>query len=260
MRHLRARACRSGAVGPVVFLVVGLAVGLLNAGAALAGTFQISPLRIALSASAPTAVLKVHNPGAAAGVMQLSLMAWSQAGGEDHYLPTQEVLVTPPIFTLAPGASQIVRLALRRRPDARREIAYRLFLQEVPSTVAPAEAPGAPAQAIAVALRFAVPVFVAAAAAPPAHALDWRVVAEAQGGWRIEARNRGGVHVQVAGFALTGADGTLLARHQGMAYLLPDQAHEWRVTAQAGAPPGTRCTIVAQTDAGELHAQALLEP
>ena len=231
--------------------LIGL-IGLTGTGAALAGAFQISPVRLSLTAQAPIAVLTVHNAGAEAGVMQLSLMAWSQAEEQDNYLPTQEVLVTPPIFTVAPGGTQIVRVALRRQPDARRELSYRLFLQEVPAATA-AE------REVKVALRFSVPLFVGPGAQPAAAALDWRVVAAAQGGLRIEAHNRGNAHIQLTGFSLA-ADGTLLARHKGMDYLLPDQGRHWLLVPETAAPPAARLNIAAQTDAGELHAEAPLEP
>lgn len=238
------RACLAGLLG---------LVSQLGASAALAGAFQISPLRVSLSAAAPSAVLKVLNAGTEASVMQLSVMAWSQTAGQDAYLPSNEVLVTPPIFTVPPGATQIIRVVLRRAPHARREIAYRLFLQEVPTLSA---------QEVRVALRFAIPMFVTPLGKLSAPSLDWRVLAKAQGTWRIEAINRGDGHVQVVSFALASPTGAPLARHQGMAYLLPDQRHQWVVTPTptASAPPRGRYSIVAQTDAGELHAEAPLEP
>lgn len=103
------------------FLRIGfvLLIGLIAATAALAGAFQVSPLRIALSAQAPIAVITVRNEGAVASVMQLKAMSWSQTAGEDSYSPTQEVLATPPIFTVPPGGAQIVRVGLRRQPDGR---------------------------------------------------------------------------------------------------------------------------------------------
>ena len=232
--------------------LIGL-IGLTGAAAALAGAFQISPVRVNLTTQAPIAVLTVHNGGAEAGVMQLSLMAWSQAEEQDNYLATQEVLVTPPIFTLAPGADQIVRVALRRKPDATRELSYRLFLQEVPAAATEA-------REVRVALRFGIPVFVGPDARPAASVLDWRVTAAPQGALRIEARNRGNTHLQLTGFSVAAADGTILARHQGMDYLLPEQARHWSLVPETAAPPGARLDIVAQTDAGKLHAEAPLEP
>ena len=182
--------------------------------------------------------------------MQLGVKAWSQADGKEIFLSTQEVLVTPPIFTVPSGGTQIARVALRRAPDARREIAYRLFLDEVPTSVA---------QEITMALRFTIPVFVAPLGKPPAPSLRWHMAAEPKGAWRIEASNRGNAHIQVANFAVASLNGTILARNQRMDYLLPDQSRVWILTPAASAPAGTEYRIVAQTDAGELRVQVPLE-
>lgn len=230
-----------------------LLIGLIAATAAQAGAFQISPLRIALSGQAPIAVITVRNESAEASVMQLELMSWSQAAGQDSYNPTRDVLATPPIFTIPAGGAQIVRVGLRRPPDSQRELAYRLFLQEVP-IVAAKEGE------VRVALRFGIPVFAAPVGKAPKPLLEWRIVAAPQKMLRIEALNRGNAHVQVSGVALApAAGGAILAEHQGMDYLLPDQGRHWLVTVDQRPPPGTRLKIVARTDAGELHAEVALE-
>ena len=77
---------------------------------------------------------------------------------------------------------------------------------------------------------------------------------------RIEAINRGDLHVQIASFSVSFATGAVLARHQGLDYLLPAQRRQWLIKLDQPAPPaGTRLTISARTDAGELDAEAPLE-
>ena len=232
-------------------------MGLLVCGAALGGAFQISPIRIALSGRTPIAVLKVRNEGTEASVMQLQTMAWSQSGNQDIYTPTAELLATPPIFTLPPGGTQIVRVGIRRKVDARRELAYRLFLQEVPVAAAVASE-----GEVRVALRFGIPVFVAPASAkPPQPLLDWRVTLAPPQALRIAAMNRGEAHVQISGIALNpAAGGPALAEYLGMDYLLPQQGRNWLVPLQQAQAPGAPLKLLAQTDAGELHAEVALEP
>lgn len=238
------------------FLCAGLVLsGLAAASWALAGSLQISPVRIVLSAQTPIVVLTVRNESAKASVMQLEGVSWQQSAGEDIYVPTREVLATPPIFTVPPGGTQIIRVGLRRPPDSRRELAYRLFLQEVPAATAPQNKDG-----VSVVLRFGIPIFVAPAGAAPRPLLEWRAVMATQKALRIEAINRGDAHVQVSGFSLAAADGgPLLAQHQGMDYLLPEQGRHWLVTIDQARPPGTQLRIVAQTDAGEISAEVVLE-
>src|SRR5512137_2414573 len=105
--------------------VAGLAA-LLALSSAGAGTFTISPLRVDFAGTAGTAALTVRNEEAAPVVVQAEGLAWSQDGGTDALQPTRDLLVSPAVFTLAPGGSQLVRVALRRTPDAARELAYRM--------------------------------------------------------------------------------------------------------------------------------------
>src|SRR3546814_9833017 len=65
-------------------------------------------------------------------------MAWSQSGGKDVFAAVDDILATPPIFTIPAGGSQVIRVGSRRAPDPQHERAYRLFLREVP----PAPQPG----------------------------------------------------------------------------------------------------------------------
>src|SRR4249920_2225792 len=90
-------------------------IGLLTAGSALAGSFQVSPVRIELTPSAPTAPINVRNESTTdTVVVQLRAVSWKQENGEDNYAPSTELIATPPIFTLQPGGSQTVRVGLRR--------------------------------------------------------------------------------------------------------------------------------------------------
>lgn len=226
----------------------------MGAGAALAGSFRVSPLRVVLSAQKSVVVITIHNDGEAASVMQIQLRSWAQELGQDAFLPTPDVLVTPPIFTVKAGGAQIVRVGLRRAPDDRRELAYRLFLTEVPD----ASEKGM----VKMAMRFSIPVFVAPSAKSPSKAaLDWRAVPAANQTLRLEALNQGDQHVQVVGLALVrAADGATVAEYKGMDYLLPAQGHAWTLKPNQAQPAGTRLKIVARTDAGELHAEVALAP
>ncbi len=231
----------------------GLAMWLAGVGAASAGAFAVSPVRATLSATRGTDSLTVRNNGTEASVVQLEVVSWSQQQGEDVFTPSREVLATPPIFTVPPGGSQVVRVGLRRAPDATRELSYRLFLQEVP----PPPKPGF--SGLQMALRISVPIFVQpAATARPV--LQWRVKRGADGAFSVGLSNSGTAHVQVASFALAGADGAPFVSRQVAAYLLADQSRLWQFEKVDSLPaPGARLRIIAQTDAGEMQSETTLE-
>jgi fimbrial chaperone protein len=232
-------------------------LGLMGSNAAWGGTFHISPVRINLSGQAPIAVLAVRNESTESSVMQLSVMSWLQEGNDDIYTSTNEVLATPPIFTVPPGGTQIVRVGMRRKVEVRRELAYRLFIQEVALAGVDAKV-----GEVKLALRFGIPVFVAPANPHlPKPLLDWRVKVAPQNALRIEAMNQGDAHVQILGIALRpAADGAVLAEFRGMDYLLAKQGRSWLVSVKQVQIEGAPLTLDAQTDAGDAHAKVALEP
>jgi fimbrial chaperone protein len=225
--------------------VVGLAF-FCAAASALAGAFAVSPGRATLAAGQQAVALNVKNEGKEPAVLQLETMRWSQHEGRDVYEPTREILATPPLFTLAPGATQIVRIGLRREADAERELAYRVFVQEVPQ--------GAVAvRGLQVALRLGIPVFVTAARAAPQ--ARWQATRTSEG-VRLALANEGAAHLQV--IELRAKLGAREVAHVGMpSYVLPGQRREWHWAAPAGAPGPLR--ISARTDAGDLEQDVPLE-
>src|SRR5450759_1169209 len=79
---------------------------------AVAGTFQVTPVRVELSAQQSTTALTVSNNGSDPVVVQLQTSAWAQENGNDQYSSTDDLIATPPIFTIQPGANQIVRIGM----------------------------------------------------------------------------------------------------------------------------------------------------
>lgn len=228
----------------------GLAFLLFGAGVANAGSFVVSPVRATLSSAQSIGSLVVHNNGSEPTVVQLELATWSQQDGKDAFVPTREVLATPPIFTVPPGGSQTVRVGLRRAPDAQSELSYRLFLQEVP----PPPKPGV--QGLQMALRISIPVFVkpAVAAAP---VLRWQAVRAPQGQVRLSVANNGNAHIQVNNIKLASADGADIGSQQVASYVLPGQSRDWLVKAAVNA--GAKLRLSAQTDNGDVQSDVIVE-
>ena len=224
------------------------ALWLVPAAGAGAASLSVLPVRVQLGAKTPIVALTVRNESGEATTVQLHAMQWTQVDGVDRYEPTREVLATPPIFTIAPGGSQIVRVGLRRAPDPTRELSYRLFLQEVP----PAPAPGF--TGMQVTLRFSLPVFVAAAA-PARPALRWQARLQ-DGATVLSALNDSDSHVEITQLDLADA-GSRNPLQSGAVqnYLLPGQRHEWRITAR---PATSMLHVSARTDAGAQQADVPL--
>jgi fimbrial chaperone protein len=212
-----------------------------------AGSFSISPLRVEFSQRVKTAALTVRNEGDAPVIVQASTLHWAQQEGTDALTPTRDLLVSPAVFTIQPGGSQLVRVALRREVDPARELSYRLLLDEVPPVAAP-EFTG-----LQVALRLSLPVFVAptSAAAP---AFQWQALRTAEGDLAVTLRNDGNAHVQIKSFSLApvGAEGEVL-QQVAPGYVLPGQARTWTLPSGARQLGGaTRLRLSGLTDHGEI--------
>jgi len=188
---------------------------------AWAGSFTVSPVRIELSPQRPLGSLTITNDGTEPVTIDAKAMAWTQQAGEDRHEETRELIVTPPVFTLEPRASQVVRIGLRRPPDRERELAYRVFLTEN------APPPTATSTGVAMTLRLSVPIFIRPVA-PPVARLDWSASPGSPDELKLQAVNVGNLHVQVADLRLL-SDGQLIGRISNPAYVLPDQTRVWTV-------------------------------
>jgi fimbrial chaperone protein len=219
----------------------------LAAGTSAAGSFSVAPTRVELTASKRTAVVTVRNADSKPLTVQVSLVEWTQPGGEDTYLDTRDLLATPPVFTLAPESEQVVRLALRRTADTALERPYRIFFQEVP------QAPAAGSSGLNIALRVGVPVFVLPRAAAPAQ-LRWEAVRSADGKLQVNATNDGGAHVQVTGFQLLAGDKGQPRPVSAVRYVLPGSSVSWRTDWPADAPTSDNLQLTGTSDRGDLMA------
>jgi fimbrial chaperone protein len=159
-------------------------------------------------------------------LLQLELVEWTMEDGQELYARTDDLLATPPIFTMAPGESQIVRVGLRHPVSGSLERSYRLFLQEPPQQ---RQASNDEMQELRMTLRVGIPVFVAPSI--PSHAdLRWRAARARDGTIRIKARNDGNVHARLLELSLVAAGGQWeYPIEKGSAYLLPDHTRHWTV-------------------------------
>lgn len=235
-----------------------LALFPIGSQTASAASLSLVPTRLMLTAEQPIGAVSVRNDGSEAAVVQVSVAQWSQTNGADTYAATTDILATPPIFTVPPGETQLVRVGLRRTVDARSELSYRVFLQEV------SPAPTSDFRGLHVALRFSVPVFVAPAKAGRASALttslQWHARVESpKGQLTVTARNEGAAHVQIRDFMLA-PDGNPAAsiRHSASKYLLPGQSGEWTVDLKPLPAAGTLLHVSGHSDAGPIETDVVV--
>ncbi len=225
---------------------------LAAAGTAFAGSFQVSPVRIELSPAAPTAPVNVRNESTTDPVVvQLRAVNWKQESGEDVYTASTELIATPPIFTLQPGASQTVRVGLRRAEPSDTQQTFRLFITEVPGPPKPGF------QGLQVALNIGIPVFIAPKVKqvlPP----TWRAQLAPDGKLVLLGTNPANSHIQLLDLNVTDEqDKVAIAATQQPRYILARQTVTWQLPLTR-APKG-KLRIVAHTDSGDVDAEVPVE-
>lgn len=221
--------------------------------ASWAGTVEVSPVIASLSARHPIQAFTVRNEGQSPVTVQIALMTWSQQAGRDVLAPTDDLLSTPPLFAVAPGQSQIVRVGMRHATSQNTEVAYRMFLTEVP----PPPEPGF--RGLAVTLRLSIPVFVKPAK-PVSPTLTWRVTPSANGGAIVEAANSGSVHIKILSLSLLDKETKGSMRQSASSYVLANNHYRWGFASFHAVHPGDHVTIDAKTDIGDISTAVVVQP
>lgn len=212
-------------------------------GLATAGGLDVNPTRIDLAPDRNQAMVTVRNNSAEPVVIQSQVAGWTQVGGDDLYVPSRDILVSPPLATIPPGGSQIVRMAVRRDRPVDRALAYRLFVEELP----PPPKPGA--SALAVTLRLGIPVFVASAKGDARPVLRFSGTRLARNRVVVVLQNDGNAHVRITEIALSSrTDAPPVAAHSELVYVHPGQKRVWTLSMEGEVPGNLPLRIKATTD------------
>jgi fimbrial chaperone protein len=201
----------------------------------------------------PVAVLEVRNDNPDPTIVQVERMSWAQDGGTQRYAATSLLIATPPVFELAAGVTQTVRVALRNSRQLPAEEAFRIYVREVP------KASSGPSSGLQFALRVGVPVFADFPGASP-H-LQWSLKVMAADQVALSSRNTGGRWAHIARVEVRAADGgPILWRSNEAGYVIAGGERLWTGVALPAVSSGQQLDLLAVTDAGELRDTVTLPP
>jgi len=210
-----------------------LSVSALCAAGASAATLTISPVSVVFESGRASALLEVKNSEANPVTVQARIYAWSQAGNEDMLTPTSDIIMSPPIATIAAGGAQTLRLLLRpgARADSDRGRHYRILLDEIPGA-------GAGRGRVSFAMRSSIPVFLMPRQ-PSTPSLAWRAAREGNGSVVLTATNSSAVYDRIFEVAVILNDGSV---RKGVlrgtnTYILPQVQRQWVVSGEHGTGP-----------------------
>lgn len=227
-------------------------VGLLViSGATRAQGIMVSPVKVDMPPGQMAAVLTIGNQSDREIAFQIRPFSWQQSRtGDDQLTATDELQASPPLATVAAGATQVARLVLRRPPQGR-EATYRILVDEL--------SPPGSAGRVHVAVRLSIPVF-AEPTDRVSPQVQWRIAAQGGQAWLV-AVNDGSRHQTVRDLVLRTADGRALqVEVNAPPHILPGGLRRWRVLNRgASLAPGTVVRLTASADSGSIDQQVRVD-
>ena len=224
-------------------LIVGVASAFIlwfAVGVASAVSLTVVPVTIQMEPGQMVTALTIINDGDRDTAFQIRAFAWTQPNGRDELEPTDALLASPPLGTIAAGGRQIVRVVLRQPPQGR-EASYRILLDEIP----PPSAPGT----VRVALRLSIPIFAEPRTRVAPH-VQWQVES-GTGQSFLVGINDGTRHETVRDIKLEAPDGRVLKIMADVnPYILAGATKRWHIVTPL--PPGAVLRLIASTDAGKV--------
>lgn len=222
-----------------------------------AANVLIWPIDPILTAENTATELWVENLGTEPTTMQVRVIGWQQINGRESYAAQQQdVVASPPIVRIAGGKKQLIRLIRQIAIPQGKETAYRILIDEIPTSATPAAGAGVKLQ-----MRYSVPLFaygtgvrVKAGSATPVSLdpaqLAWRLTS-LDGRPAIEISNRGPIHARLSNVTLNNqplGNGLL-------GYVLADSSRIWPLPGTLSNPQHLSAQVNAEKTLWQTTAQ-----
>jgi len=220
-------------------MLAAAAVFLSPAAASAQAALRVQPLSVDVVSPSQASAITLQNNGPEVVSVQLRVFEWTQVDGQDRFLPTNDVVASPPVARIAPGSNYTIRIARTvGAAAAGAEKSYRLWVDELPPALPSRDEGGE----VDVRLRFDLPVFFHAANAEPkvtwrAHKVGDDVV--------LEATNTGSGHARIQGLELHGGSSEVSFGEGLNGYVLANSTRRWPAPAGSATVLGSgRTTVV----------------
>lgn len=217
-------------------------------------SLQVSPIRLEIQPEQKSTSLEIINYSEKPLSLHLSAVTWKKPFGKDVLEPTKDVIVSPPIVTLEPQEKQIIRIAVRVPPDAKRGRSYRLIIKEFESKIS------LPSYVINTLLEIRVPVMVAPLA-PSVPKILWTISKLNNKKLKVSLKNAGESYISLHGISLrcTNAEKPFV-EDQASYYILPNQKQDYEFESPDSFK-GSTVEITADTSQGPIsEVVSILQP
>ena len=212
-----------------------------------AQALSVAPVNIVISPGQRATTLSVTNQGISETSIQIRAYAWSQKDNSDELTPTDMLVVSPPLATIAPGVNQVVRLLLRQPPQSQ-EATYRILVDQIPPAT---KTPGV----VSMVLRMSIPVFAQPAGRAVPH-LQFHLERNGDKLFLVGI-NDGHRHDVLRDVALTTGDGRKLNLASDVSpYILAGVTRRWSIAAEGPLPESSETLqLTAHADTGNIDQQ-----
>ena len=204
-------------------------------------TIGIVPIRMTLDARAPLSVFTITNKDDVAKVVKASLFRWEHQGVTDKLSPSAEVLISPPVFTIPPHETQVIRAFARKRAGAT-EQTYRMLVEDSP--IGPSSRVG-----MGVTMHISVPIFVAPSIDSEKKAI-WTVRTAPGSRYIVTLDNASNRHIRVVSIAIDEGK-AVLGAVKDPSYVFAGERMEWTIVSLA-RPALKSVTLDVQADGGDF--------
>jgi len=201
---------------------------------------QVTPISFDFTAQDQAQALWLTNTSKQPVNVQIRIFEWSQVGGEDQLTPTRDMVPSSAILSIVPGQRQLVRLMRLNWEGPARELSYRVFVDELPSTTRNGHG-------LRFLVRYSIPLFVlppgavprfkAGGPPPSTDPASFSARVNEQGGktWLV-VHNSGGQRLRLRELALVNAQGRRQTIVPGLVgYVLAGQDRRWQIPVTMGA-------------------------
>jgi fimbrial chaperone protein len=215
---------------------------------ASAGSLQVAPVLVDVTAPGAASTVTLHNEGATPINAQIRVFRWSLVNGKERLDPTDDVIASPPSVTLSPKGQYITRIVRVSKQPVVGEESYRLMIDQLPDLSQQRNG------AVNLMVRYSIPVFFGVPDKKNP-SMAWSV---ATSGDKITltARNSGDRRLRISALTLRDASGKSLSFGNGLAgYALGQSSVSWTIPRRGFTPSGA-ASVVAQSDGGPIQAPA----
>lgn len=183
--------------------------------------------------------LWIENRGREPVHLQVRVFAWNQPDGENAYATQSQVVSSPPMFQVAAGQRQLIRLTRTGEQAVGVQHAYRVILDEIPRPRT-AEGDGSAPPTLQFQMRYSIPLFLYGKGLwnkeRPDRKRDPATAAQPALRWHAELRdgrpflvvhNAGPIHARLTDVRLDSPTKSLKVSEGMLGYVLPGSVMRW---------------------------------